>query len=71
MLGNYPHLRDINMMGNNIKDISSINLVPYLLNLDASRNKLVNIDCLTIENKLEYLQELNLSGNKIVELVPI
>ena len=59
------------MMGNSIKDISSVNLVPYLLSLDASRNKIVNIDCLTLDNKLEYLQDLNLSGNKIIELVPI
>ncbi len=38
ILGNYPHLRSINCMGNEIKDISSIVMVPYLLTLDVSRN---------------------------------
>ena len=58
-------------MGNSIKDISSITTVPYLLTLDASRNKIEDITCLTEKGKLEYLQELNLSGNKMTELLPI
>ena len=38
ILEKYPHLRNINFMGNSIKNISSITTVPYLLTLDASRN---------------------------------
>ena len=42
-------------MGNQIKDLSSVLLVPYLLNLDASFNKIADLSCFTAENKLEYL----------------
>ena len=38
ILEKYPHLRNVNCMGNVIKDISSVTTVPYLLKLDASRN---------------------------------
>ncbi len=55
ILTSYPNLRKINMMGNLIKDISTITTIPYLLNLDTSRNQIEDITCFTIDDKLQYL----------------
>jgi len=55
ILTSYPNLRKINMMGNLIKDISTITTIPYLLTLDTSRNQIADISCFTIGDKLQYL----------------
>ena len=38
ILGSYPHLRNLNIMGNEVTDLSSLTMLPYLLKCDASRN---------------------------------
>ena len=55
LLGSYPHLRNLNIMGNEITDIHSLTLLPYLLKCDASRNLIVELQCLYEPSKLEYL----------------
>jgi Leucine-rich repeat (LRR) protein len=68
-IGNYVHLRDINISQNKFPQIHPIRHIPHLVNLDASKNEITDINELFSEpGKLQYLQRIDLSLNKIKEL---
>ena len=56
-IGNYKHLRDINLSHNDIKDISEVQRLDHLVNLQASHNKIDAIDFFAeAYHSLQYLQ---------------
>jgi Leucine-rich repeat (LRR) protein len=68
-IGNYIHLRDINLSQNKFVQIHPIRHIPYLVNLDASKNEIRDItELFSEEDKLQYLQKCDLNTNKIKEL---
>lgn len=72
LIGNYVHLRDIAMNGNKFKSIDCLSKIPYLLRLDASKNKIKSVvGFFGNPESLQYLQFLNLFQNKIKELPEI
>ena len=61
ILKNFIHLRYIDLSNNNLKDISSLNVLTHLLTLKADFNKLTNLKL----DVLPYLQQASFSDNKI------
>jgi protein phosphatase 1 regulatory subunit 7 len=43
-IGDYKHLRDVNLSHNDIKDISEVQRLDFLVNLQASHNKIASIE---------------------------
>lgn len=43
VLGIYKHLRDVNLSSNDIKDVSEVARLDYLVNLQASNNKIGSV----------------------------
>lgn len=69
VLSNYPHLQQINMSNNAIRDVTPCKHIPYLLTMNVSENKVKNIECL--ETHLQYLISLNMSKNLMTKLTPL
>jgi Leucine-rich repeat (LRR) protein len=67
ILSLYPHVRYANFSKNKIDDISTVDMMPYLLTLNASENLIDNVKVFTYQ-KLFYVTELDLSSNKISRL---
>jgi Leucine-rich repeat (LRR) protein len=68
-IGSYIHLRDINLSQNKFTQIDPIRHIPHLVNLDASKNEITDVNVLFSEpEKLQYLQKIDLNTNKIKEL---
>jgi Leucine-rich repeat (LRR) protein len=61
LLKNYIHLRYVDLSNNNLKDISSLNVLTHLLTLKVDFNKLTNIKL----EVLPYLQQASFTDNKI------
>ncbi|KAM9704742.1 leucine-rich repeat and guanylate kinase domain-containing protein [Menidia menidia] len=64
-LYNYVHLKRLELPYNNIKDLSCISHMPYLVLLDASHNE---ISTFFEFEPPKNLQEVNLSHNRIAEM---
>ena len=67
-LGNFCHLRDINLSNNKFRHIRPLENMNYLVRVDCSKNEIRELDIFKSIEKLQYLQILNLSNNKIKEL---
>ena len=68
-IGDYIHLRDINISSNKFTHINPIKNIPYLVRLDASKNEIKDVkEFFDDPEKLQYLQKIDLSTNKIKEL---
>lgn len=67
ILSLYPHVRYANISNNKINDISTVDMMPYLLQLNASKNLIQNMKVFTYQ-KLFYVIELDLSNNKITRI---
>jgi len=66
VLGVYKHLRDVNLNHNDIKDVCECSRLDYLVNLQASHNKIAGIDFFAANSmSMQYLQTVDLSHNKI------
>ena len=71
-LRSYLHLRVLSLAKNQFKDISDVLYIPNLLTLNASENQIASIEFLTGgRDSLVYLQQLNLSKNKLTLLPAI
>ena len=66
----YKEIRYLDLNTNAISDISITAEFEHLVWLNASKNQLSSLDLFS-SNKLEHLQNLNLSGNKIKALTSI
>ncbi|EAR92031.1 hypothetical protein TTHERM_00105260 (macronuclear) [Tetrahymena thermophila SB210] len=71
ILFEYPHLRQINFSNNWISDISTVTSIKYLTHLNLTNNFIENLDAFRVPDTLTFLEDLNLTGNKIKELVNI
>lgn len=70
-LSGYEHLRHLNLSKNGIRDISSMACLNHLLTVNCSNNAIGSIqflEDLSANEKLQFLQRLDFSGNKIKEL---
>jgi Leucine-rich repeat (LRR) protein len=68
-LRSYQHLRFLSLQKNQLKDVSEIIYLPYLLTLHAAENQVASIEFLTAaRDSLLYLQQLTLSKNKLTAL---
>ncbi|EGR29281.1 leucine rich repeat protein [Ichthyophthirius multifiliis] len=70
LLTQYENLRFINFSNNLITDIHTITKIKYLTHLNLSNNQIDSLSVFNIPNTLNFLQELNLSGNKLTQLTP-
>lgn len=61
-------LRELNLSGNQIEDISPLSGLKYLQSVDVSNNKVASIEAL---KPLTMLQYVNLGGNQIADLAPL
>lgn len=52
----YKHLSHVKLNQNDIRDLSSLAQLPYLLTLEAKTNSLKSLDFLSDDQKLCYLQ---------------
>lgn len=72
VLGIYKHLRDVNLSNNDIKDVSEVARLDYLVSLKAHHNKIASVQFFNDASmSMQYLQSVDLSNNKIQELAPI
>ena len=67
----YKYLRNLSLAKNLLKSLQEVKELPYLLSLNGSQNQTENIDFCDEEDKLAYLQIINLSQNLIRELPEI
>lgn len=73
-LQQYEHLQHLHMSKNGIRDISTIAYLPHLLTINVSSNALRSVkflEELAGSDKLNFLQRMDLSSNKLRELTPI
>jgi Leucine-rich repeat (LRR) protein len=66
-LEKFPHLRYIDVSGNQIISIEDLKFLPYLLSINLSKNFISEIP--TILEKKQYLQHVNLSSNRLKEFM--
>jgi Leucine-rich repeat (LRR) protein len=64
-LYDYPHVRYLNLSSNMLADVPAIDKMHSLLSVNLQGNKLTQADFLGLENKLVYLQSVNLSQNQL------
>ena len=65
-LEKYQHLRNINLSQNAFSDVSILTKLPYLIEINCSKNKVECIKFLaTRQPAFQYLKSVNLSENKI------
>merc|ERR1719313_2955775 len=53
-VGEYPHLRQVNMKTNLIKDLTPLVALKHLVVLDVSENQIANLDSLNGEDVLPH-----------------
>lgn len=70
-IGNYSHLRDVNISNNKFTHIDPLQYLTYLVRLDASKNEIKQIEMFSDPEKFQFLKILNLNTNKIKELPPM
>lgn len=69
MLKPYIHLSNLNLSKNDIRDVNCVSDLPHLLSFSASGCAISSLDFMAASpQSLQYLQWLDLSINKIVEL---
>jgi Leucine-rich repeat (LRR) protein len=58
-LRSYQHLRFLSLQKNQLKDVSEIIYLPYLLTLQANENQVASLEFLTAaRDSLHYLQHI-------------
>ena len=69
----FQHLRFLSLNKNQLKDVSEILHLPFLLTFQAAENQIASIDFLGAarDQSLHYLQHLVLTKNKLTALPPI
>mmetsp|Transcript_33609 Transcript_33609/g.34901 ORF Transcript_33609/g.34901 Transcript_33609/m.34901 type:complete len:420 (-) Transcript_33609:14-1273(-) len=67
-IGNFIHLRDVNISKNKIQKIMGFNNMTNLFRFDARENEIRDINIFSDPKKLKFLQLLYLSSNKIKTL---
>lgn len=73
-LKQYEHLQHLYLKGNDLREIESISYLSHLLTVNASANSIGSIrflEPLAGSEKLQFLQRLDLSTNRLKELSPI
>ena len=65
MFETYPHVTQLDLNTNTIPDLQPIQVLHHLLWLNASKNQVPSLELFQKEGAFEYLQMLNLSGNKV------
>lgn len=73
-LQQYEHLQHLYLKQNGLRDIASIAHLHHLLTVNASQNAVASIKFLEElggSDRLQFLQRLDLSGNKLKELSPL
>eukprot|EP00744_Colponema_vietnamica_P008348 GILI01011916.1.p1 GENE.GILI01011916.1~~GILI01011916.1.p1 ORF type:complete len:307 (+),score=84.03 GILI01011916.1:69-989(+) len=69
-LEKYQHLRHINLSKNKVQDATALTKLPHLLTINAESNAISSLEPFT-QDVLGFLQQLNLSENKITSLPAI
>ena len=64
-LNNFTHLRDINLSNNKFRHIRPLENMTNMIRIDANKNEIKELDIFKSLDKLQFLQILNLSENKI------
>ncbi|CAI8049137.1 Leucine-rich repeat-containing protein 23 [Geodia barretti] len=62
ILSCYVHVRYLDISGNNLTDMSSLNALPQLLSVRADKNKITSPKL----QEMQYLQILSLAGNRLI-----
>ncbi|CBZ56273.1 B7 isoform, related [Neospora caninum Liverpool] len=70
-IATFVHLRYIDISDNHLDDILPLTKLPHVLFLNAARNSITDISCLTDETCLPSCAVLNLSNNSISKLCSI
>jgi internalin A len=70
-IDSYPHLRLIDMGFNQLQDISYLEKLKFVVELNLENNHLGDVKFLMSSDSFPYLKKLNLQGNKITALTPI
>ncbi|EER12868.1 conserved hypothetical protein [Perkinsus marinus ATCC 50983] len=65
------HLRQVILKSNHIGDASKLSVLPHLLSLDLSHNKLTAMDGLFQPGCLQWCQYIDISHNSIISICPI
>ncbi len=71
ILYEYQHLRKVFLADNMLRDASSVTWIRYLTHLDLTNNNISSLEAFNHAEKLEFLEELNLSKNSLRRLEPI
>lgn len=71
LLGNYPHLRYVNLAFNCIENVQILTQIPHILSLNLSHNKISTTAVFNISNVFNYLTNLDLSHNQVTDFAPI
>lgn len=64
----YPHLRVIDMGFNQLQDISYLEKLRFVVELNLENNHLSDVKFLMSSEAFPYLKKINLQGNKITAL---
>lgn len=68
-LRQYQHLRFLSLSKNQLKEVSEVLYIPFMLTLNLSENQIASIDFLSsARDSLMYLQAITLSKNKLTSL---
>ena len=67
-LGQYPHVRELDLSTNKLVDIHTVASIPHLCSLRASKNLIDDIGFMGNPAKLQFLSFIDLSNNRIREL---
>lgn len=67
LLEQYPHLRQIDLSGNRVEDVSPLCKLSHVLSLNLASNSITSIDSWAPED-LQHLLFLDLSGNHLTAL---
>lgn len=67
----YPHLRHIDLGFNQLQDISYLEKLKFVVELNLENNLISEVKFLINSESFPYLKKLNLQGNKITALNPI
>jgi len=70
LLEEYEHLRQIDLSGNLVEDVTPLGALVNLLKVDLSDNAIPSIDMLE-QGMLPHLLHLNISGNHLTSLPPL
>lgn len=70
-IDSYPHLRVVDLGFNQLRDISYLEKLKFVVEMNLENNHLSDVKFLMSSDAFPYLKKINLQGNKITALTPV